>query len=136
MYQNISNIRVRYGETDKMGFVYYGNYAEYFEVGRVESMRALDISYAYMEDVLHVAMPVVELNIVYKKAGYYDELLTIETTIKELPTKFIDFHQRTINEKGELLNTASVRLLFMDMKTKKVIRCPDFIIQKLNPYFE
>jgi len=136
MYSYTTKLRVRYAETDKMGFVYYGNYPTYYEVGRVESMRNLGIDYAIMENELLVAMPVVELKIKYHKAAFYDEELSIETNIDTLPGKFIDFNSIIYNAAGILLNEATVRLLFWDIQTKKIVFCPTFILEKLHPYFE
>lgn len=136
MYLTSTKLRVRYAETDKMGFVYYGNYATYYEVGRVECIRGLGIEYAKMEEELLIAMPVVELNIKYYKAAFYDDELTIETVITALPTKFIDFKAKVFNNKSELLNEGSVRLLFWDLQTKKIVHCPSLILEKLKAYFE
>lgn len=136
MYLSTTKLRVRYAETDKMGFVYYGNYATYYEVGRVECMRGLGIEYAKMENELLIAMPVVELNIKFIKAAFYDDELTIETIVTALPTKFIDFKAKVYNSKSELLNEGSVRLLFWDLQTKKIVHCPSIIVEKLQSYFE
>lgn len=136
MYLSTTKLRVRYAETDKMGFVYYGNYATYYEVGRVECMRGLGIEYAKMENELLIAMPVVELNIKFIKAAFYDDELTIETIVTALPTKFIDFKAKVYNSKSELLNEGSVRLLFWNLQTKKIVHCPSIIVEKLHTYFE
>ena len=98
MYSFETNIRVRYGETDQMSFVYYGVYAQYYEVGRVELLRSLNVSYKEIEK-LGFALPVVNLNINYKKPAFYDDLLTVRTTIKEIPSARITFHYETLNSK-------------------------------------
>ncbi len=82
MIRNETKLRVRYGETDQMGYVYYGNYAEYFEVGRVEWLRNLGISYKSLEES-KIMLPVLHLNINYLKPAKYDDLLTIITTLKK-----------------------------------------------------
>ena len=84
------NIRVRYAETDKMGYVYYGNYATYYEVGRVEALRKLGMSYKEMEDE-GIMLPVLSFNIKYFKPAFYDDLLTIKTSITEMPNTRIKF---------------------------------------------
>ena len=98
MYSFDSKIRVRYGETDQMSFVYYGVYAQYYEVGRVELLRSLGLSYKEIE-AMGFALPVVNMNIKYMKPAFYDDELTIRTTIKELPSAKITFHYETLNEK-------------------------------------
>ena len=131
MYSFETNIRVRYGETDQMSFVYYGVYAQYYEVGRVELLRSLNISYKALEE-LGFALPVVNLNINYKKPAFYDDLLTVRTTIKEMPSARITFYYETINSTGELLNTGEVVLVFMDKKTRKPCLPPTIVLDKLN----
>ena len=131
MYSFETNIRVRYGETDQMSFVYYGVYAQYYEVGRVELLRSLNISYKALEE-LGFALPVVNLNISYKKPAFYDDLLTIRTTIKEMPSARITFYYETINSKDELLNTGEVVLVFIDKKTAKPCLPHAIVLDKLN----
>ena len=117
MYSFDTKIRVRYGETDQMSFVYYGVYAQYYEVGRVELLRSLNVSYKALEK-LGFALPVVNLKINYKKPAFYDDLLTVRTTIKAIPSARITFYYETLNSKGELLNTGEVVLVFIDKKPK------------------
>ena len=131
MYSFETNIRVRYGETDQMSFVYYGVYAQYYEVGRVELLRSLNISYKELEK-LGFALPVVNLSISYKKPAFYDDLLTIRTTIKEMPSARVTFYYETINSKGDLLNPGEVVLVFIDKKTSKPCLVPAIILDKLN----
>ena len=126
--------RVRYGETDQMGYVYYGNYAEYFEMGRVEWLRTLGISYKQME-ADGVMLPVVRMNIEYKKPATYDELLTLKTTLLKLPTAQIEFVFELLNENKELLTKAYVSLVFIDIKRNRPVRAPEAILEKLHPYF-
>jgi acyl-CoA thioester hydrolase len=131
MYSFETKIRVRYGETDQMSFVYYGVYAQYYEVGRVELLRSLGLSYKEIE-AMGFALPVVNMNIKYKKPAFYDDELTIRTTIKELPSAKITFHYETLNEKGELLNVGEVILVFINKKTGKPCFAPDVIMNKIE----
>lgn len=135
MYEYNTNIRVRYAEADPMNVVYYGNYAQYFEVGRVESMRALGLSYKTMEE-MGFMLPVVELNIKYLRPAKYDDLLTIKSQIRQLPTDHrIQFDQEIYNEEGKLLTVGVVRLYFMDKALGKRAEMPAFLKEKLSPYF-
>ena len=131
MFVNETKIRVRYGETDQMGVVYHGSFAEYFEVGRVEWLRELGISYKKMEES-GVMLPVVNLNINYKKPAKYDELLTIKTFLREAPTVKIIFDYEVYDEKENLISTAETTLVFVNMETGKPIMCPDFILERLS----
>jgi acyl-CoA thioester hydrolase len=134
-YNFTHTLRVRYGETDQMGFVYYGVYAQYYEVGRVEALRALGILYSEIEKKYHVWMPVMNMQVRYLRPAKYDDLLTIQTTIPELPEKHIRFRYELFNEEGELLNNALVQLCFLESTTKKRIDVPEFIQRPLKPYF-
>ena len=135
MYEFNTTIRVRYAEADPMNVVYYGNYAQYFEVGRVESMRALGLSYKTMEE-MGIMLPVVELNIKYLRPAKYDDLLTIKSQIRALPTDHrIQFDQEIYNEEGKLLPVGVVRLYFMDQALGKRAEMPAFLKEKLSPYF-
>ena len=125
-----TKIRVRYGETDQMGVVYHGNYAQYLEVARVEWLRSIDISYKKMEEE-GVMLPVVNLNINFKKPALYDELITIKTTMRETPTVKIIIDQELFNEKDELISNSSITLVFVDMKSKRPIICPEYLLKKL-----
>jgi len=131
MYSFETKLRVRYGETDQMSFVYYGVYAQYYEVGRVELLRSLGISYKEIEEMGY-ALPVVSLNINYKNPAYYDDKLTIRTTIKKLPSAKIIFDYKTYNEQGNLLNTGEVVLVFLDKKTGRPCFAPEVIMEKLK----
>ena len=108
-------LRTRYAETDQMGVVYYGNYPQYLELGRVEWLRSIGFTYKAMEEE-GIMMPVVSLQIQYKKPALYDELITIRTKLKELPSTKIEFNYEILNEKGELLSTANTVLVFVDAK--------------------
>ena len=135
MYEHSTTIRVRYAETDRMDVVYYGNYAQYFEVGRVESLRALGISYKDIES-MGVILPVVELQIKYLRPAKYDDLLTVKSIIKTLPIDHkIEFNQEVYNEQGKLLTVGTVRLYFMDDKFNNKVEMPALMREKLSPYF-
>ncbi len=135
MYEHEFHKRVRYAETDKMGYLYYGHYAKYYEIGRVEMLRSLDFTYREMEDELKVLMPVTSLKCRYVRPAYYDELLCIKTSLRELPGKFITFHVEIFNEKNKLVNGGTVRLCFVDSTSNKTVTAPAVLIQKLKPYF-
>lgn len=124
-------IRVRYAETDQMGVVYHGNYAQYFEMGRVEWLRNLGLSYSFMEKN-GVMLPVVSLTINYKKPARYDDLLTVRTIFKKQESVRIEFDYEIISEKGELLTTGNSVLVFVDMKTGRPVLPPDYVLEKVN----
>ena len=136
MYEFNTQVRVRYAEADPMNVVYYGNYAQYFEVGRVESLRNLGLSYKGIED-MGIMLPVVELNIKYLRPAKYDDLLTIKSQIKELPTEHkIIFDQEIYNDEGKLLTIGKVKLYFMDSKLGKRASMPAVMLEKLSTYFK
>lgn len=136
MYSHSHYKRVRYAETDKMGYLYYGHYAKYYEIGRVEALRSLGLSYRKMEDELGIMLPVLSLESRYKYPAYYDEELHIVTKLKALPSKMFCFYHEIINPKGKLINTAEVKLFCINMNDGKRVNCPEFLIKKLEPYFE
>jgi acyl-CoA thioester hydrolase len=131
MYSFETKIRVRYGETDQMSFVYYGVYAQYYEVGRVELLRSLGVTYKELEE-MGFALPVVNLNINYKKPAYYDDELTIRTTIKKLPSAKITFYYEMVNTNNELLNIGEVVLVFVNKETGKPCFAPEIVINKFK----
>ncbi len=135
MYQHEFHKRVRYAETDKMGYLYYGHYAKYYEIGRVEMLRSIGLTYREMEDDWKVMMPVTSLQCRYVRPAYYDEKLSIRTSLRELPGKFITFHVEIFNEKNKLVNGGSVRLCFVDTTTNKTVNAPDTLVNKLKPFF-
>jgi acyl-CoA thioester hydrolase len=134
MYISETTIRVRYAETDKMGYVYYGNYTHYYEVGRVEALRQLGTSYKEMEDN-GIMLPVYTCEIKYLKPALYDDLLVIKTTIKKLPAARITFDYEIYNQKNELLNTATTTLVFINMTSNKPCSAPDSFIEKIKKFF-
>ena len=131
MLVNKHKIRVRYGETDQMGYVYYGNYASYFEVGRVEWLRNFGVSYKEMEDN-GIMLPVSNLNISYLKPTRYDDLITIKTTLKKIPTAKIEFDFEIFNEQNELLTKGYTSLVFIDMEKNRPTRCPKYLLDKIT----
>lgn len=135
MYTHEITTRVRYGETDQMGFVYYGNYAGYYEIGRVEALRALGLSYADMEKKVGVFMPVMSLEVRYLRPARYDELLTIRTTVPRLPQMDILFLCEIYNAEGQLLNKGRIRLCFLEVGSHRRVDVPTMIQDKLKEYF-
>ncbi len=131
MFVSTTKIRVRYAETDKMGYVYYGNYAQYFEVGRVEGLRDIGLSYKVMEDE-GIMLPVLEYQIKYFKPAYYDELLTIKTSIVAVKGARFYFEYETLNEQNELLNKGTTTLVFVSKVTNKPCPPPEWILKKMN----
>jgi acyl-CoA thioester hydrolase len=135
MFTAETKVRVRYAETDQMGVVYHSNYFQYFEVARAEAIRELGYTYANMEKE-GIIMPIVEVNARYLRPAFYDQLLTIKTTLKELPVHHkIEFYQEVFDENKELLTTGRVILYFMEMKTKKRHVMPEELLKKLQPFF-
>lgn len=123
-------VRVRYAETDQMGVVYHGNYAQYFEMGRVEWLRNLGISYKWMEEN-GIMLPVVSLTINYKKPARYDDELTVKTIFKNQTSVKIEFDYEIYNDKQELLTTGNSILVFVDMKSGRPTMPPDYVREKL-----
>ena len=132
MYTHEFQKRVRYNETDQMGYLYHGRYISYYEIGRVEMLRSLGLSYREMEEKYRVMMPVMTVQARYVRPARYDELLTIRTTLRKVPTQYITFHMEILNEQGKLVNGGSVKLCFVDMETNKTIPPPAFLLQALD----
>ena len=126
-----TNIRVRYGETDQMGVVYHGNYASYFEIARTEWLRNLGVTYKELENK-GIMLPVISLFFNFIKSAKYDDVLTITVILKKKPLVKIEFDYEIYNQKKEKISTGNSVLAFMDMKTNKPMRCPDYILEKLN----
>ena len=131
----VKGIRVRYADTDQMGYVYYGNYARYYEIGRVEALRSIDFHYKVMEDE-GVMMPVYENHSRYLKPARYDDLLSVKVTLKELPGVRVVFHYEIRNQDGILLNVGETTLVFQKRDTAKLCVAPAPLLLKLNPYFQ
>jgi len=124
-------VKVRYAETDQMGVVHHGNYAEYLEIARLDWLDALGVSYKSMERE-GVMLPVYELKFKFIKSALFDDELKIVTKLKKIPSVKIEFEYEIFNQKDELLTTASTILVFMDTNSRKPRRCPEYILDKLN----
>ncbi|AQX84814.1 acyl-CoA thioesterase [Elizabethkingia bruuniana] len=134
MISTTCRLRVRYAETDPMKYVYYGNYATYFEVARVELFRGIGMSYDEIEK-RGIWLPVSEYNIKYLKPALYDQELRIEVKVKERPGVRIIFDYEIYNEEGEKLTEASTTLFFLDAKKNKVVKCPDWLMELIDKHF-
>jgi acyl-CoA thioester hydrolase len=134
MYSYETKLRVRYAETDQMGYVYYGNYSMYYEVGRVECLRNLGITYKELEEQ-GIIMPVVENHSQYLAPAIYDDLLTIKVIIKKMPSAKISFDYEIRNEEGKLIHTGETILVFVNKISGKPTRPPKELNEVLNPYF-
>lgn len=135
MFQAETQVRVRYAETDQMAYVYYGNYAMYYEVARVEALRSAGFSYRQMEDD-GIMMPVLELHSKFLRPGKYDELLTIKTKIPEMPGIRIRFEYEVINESGQLLTQGWTTLTFLKKDSHRPCKPPQYLLDLLQPYFD
>lgn len=131
MLHNQTNIRIRYGETDAMGVVYYGNYSLYLEQGRTEWLRGIGYTYKGLEES-GILLPVVQLKIDYKHSAKYDDVIRVTTRLKELPTAKITFFYEVHNQEGRLLCIAETSLAFVDKNTGKIRRAPDYLIEAIN----
>lgn len=136
MYTSTTQIRVRYGETDQMGYLYYGYYALYYESGRAEAIRQLGFTYRQLEE-MGIIMPVVELHSQYFRPAMYDDLVTVKTILKEMPQgSKIRFYSELFNEQGQLLNKGVTTLVFYDPKQKKKVDIHPELQKRLIPFFE
>lgn len=136
MFTSKTQIRIHYALTDQMGLVYYGNYAQLYEIGRTEALRSLGLTYKEIE-ATGVIMPVTEMHTRFLRPALYDDLLTVVTMVKEMPLHSkIVFHSEIYNEKNELLNVGDVTLYFIDAKTMKRTDIPQKIKEKLVEYFK
>ncbi len=133
MYQSKTEVRVRYAETDQMGYVYYGNYATFYEVGRVEALRDLGLSYNELEK-MGVMMPVLELRSKFIKPAFYDQLLTVTTIIRVLPNTRIRFEYEITDQENQLLNLGETTLVFVDMAKNRPISAPEGILLALKQF--
>ncbi len=135
MFVYTTKIRVRYAETDQMGYMYYGNYAQYYEVGRVEMLRSLGMTYRSMEES-GVMMPVLELRSKYIKPAFYDEEITVKVILESLPEKRIVFKYELYNEADDLINIGETTLVFVNMSTKKPCHAPQDFLNKIQVFFK
>ena len=126
-----TEIRVRYGETDQMGVVYHGNYAQYFEIGRVEWLRKFGVSYKQME-AKGIMLPVISLHVNFKKPARYDDVLKVKTRLAKMPMATLEFESEISNEAGEILTTGKVGLVFMDINKNRPTKCPQYLLDKLQ----
>jgi len=127
-------LRVRYSDTDRMGYVYYGNYGNYYEQARAEAIRSLGITYKEIEESGTI-MPITRMNIKYVHPAYYDELLLIRTIVPHLPKRIIVFNYEVFNERKVLINEGETHLIFVDAATGKVKTAPLSLLDKMKPYF-
>lgn len=134
MYQSETFLRARYGETDQMGYVYYGNYASYYEVARVESLRQLGLSYRELEK-MGVMMPVIENHSRFLAPAVYDEQLKIITTVRTKPSVRIKFEYEIFNEHNNLIHSGETLLVFVNIKSGRPCRPPEVFENVLKPYF-
>jgi acyl-CoA thioester hydrolase len=134
MYCTETKIRVRYGETDRMGYLYYGHYAEYFEVGRTEMLRSMGFTYKSMEDD-GILLPVRSMSINFRNPAHYDDLLTIKTCLRTFPEVKLDFSYEIIGEDGQLHCSGNTVLVFVDVTTKKLRKSPEYFKEALRQYF-
>ena len=131
---NVTDIRVRYFDTDQMGIVYYGNYARFYEIGRVETMRHLGLNYKDLEE-RGISMPVYDLNSRFIRAAKYDDLLTIRVTIPQLPKTRFMFSYEIFNQDGQLLNTGQTTLVFVRTDTGRPCTAPNDLVEAAKPFF-
>jgi acyl-CoA thioester hydrolase len=136
MFTAETTIRVRYAETDQMNVVYHGNYAQYFEVGRVESIRQLGLSYKDVE-ASGIIMPVIEWTAKFIRPAHYDDLLTVRTSVRKWPADYrIEFHQEVYNQHGTLLTKGNVLIYFLKANTLEKTSMPEEMARTLRPFFE
>ncbi len=133
LIQHETKIRVCYADTDKLGVVYYGTYARFYEIARTEFLRSSGVSYKDIEDN-GIVMPVRSMNVTYFKPALYDDILTVRTIIKEMPTVKLKVFSEIYNEKNELLNTSEITLVFSSVATGKPTRPPKSFIQALESF--
>lgn len=135
MYSHTIDIRVRYGEVDMMGYLYYGYYSFYYEQARVETMRSLGISYKKMEE-LGFLLPVRDLHIKFHKPAYYDDVVKIKCMIQKMPSVRHDFIYEMYNPDSELINEAETTLVYLDKTSRKPVQCPGFVRDLLLPHLQ
>ena len=134
MFEHSTKLRVRYGETDQMGYMYYGNYAQFYEVGRVEMLRSLGLTYSGMEES-GIKMPVLEMSCRYLRPALYDEEITVKVMMRKMPGVKIHFSYELFNEREELINTGETLLVFVNMKTNRPCLPPQVFLERLRPFF-
>lgn len=135
MITSENEIRIRYDEVDKMGYVYHGNYAKYYHISRTELLRKIGISDKVLENH-NILLPVIEMNIKYIKPIFYDEIITIKTLLHDIPSSRMIFHHEVRNHDNEVINQAESMVAFVDINTRKPMRAPQFIINRIKSYIE
>ena len=136
MFTTETTIRIHYALTDQMGIVYHGHYAQFYEIGRTEAIRSLGYTYKDIE-AMGVIMPVVDIHSKFLRPAKYDDLITVKTTLREMPVHHkIVFHSEIYNQHDELLNIGDVTLYFMEAKTMKRSEMPAILKEKVSKYFE
>ena len=135
MYIHKTTYRVRYADTDQMGYVYYGNYARLYEIGRVEALRDLGFNYKEMEQS-GIMMPVYENKSRFIAPTLYDELLTIKTTVNLIPAARVIFHYEILNSLEKIVHVGETTLVFVKMENNRLTTAPKDLLEKLSPYFE
>jgi len=134
MIQNKTLFRIRYGETDQMGYAHHGNYAQYFEMGRIELLRSVGISYKKMEED-GLILPVYSINTRFIKPAKYDDSIVLKTFLKEMPSARINFAYEIYNEQNELITTGNTTLVFVDRFKNRPIKIPEELSSKISPFF-
>lgn len=130
-----SKVRVRYIETDQMGIVHHANYAQYYELARTECFEACSgMSYAQMETE-GVMLPILELQARYLKPAYYNEVLTIKSIVKELPSVRLNVEYEIYNEANELINTGNTILVFVKKENRRPCQPPESFMKNVRQYF-
>lgn len=122
--------RVCYADTDQMGYVYYGNYARFYEIARVETLRSIGVSYKVLEDA-GIGLPVYENYSKYHAPALYDDLLRVECTLIKMPSARIEFEYKIFNQSENLLHEGRTTLVFMELASKKVVKAPDWLISAI-----
>ncbi|MEO6454169.1 MAG: thioesterase family protein [Ginsengibacter sp.] len=136
MFTSETSIRIHYALTDQMGIVYHGHYAQFYEIGRTEAIRSLGYTYKDIE-VMGIIMPVTNIHSKFLRPAKYDDLITVKTTLREMPHHHkIIFHSEIYNEQNELLNVGDVTLYFMEAKTMKPVQMPEILKEKVAKYFD
>jgi len=132
MLTSRTEIQVRYSETDMMGIAYHGNYLPWFEVGRTTLLKEYGFPYLELEKK-GFRLPVLSVNVKYKKPAIYDDILTIETTMAEKPTLRISLNYRVLRDE-EHLATASTQHAFINTDGLP-IRPPAAFVQEMDKLF-
>jgi len=135
MITSENKIRIRYDEVDMMGYVYHGNYAKYYHISRTELLRKIGINDKELENH-NVILPVTEMSIKYIKPIFYDDIITIKTSLHNIPTSRMIFHHEVRNQKNEVINQADSTLAFVDINTRKPMRAPHLIVNKIESYIK